>query len=89
MMSMFEVYKLKEDAVYPKLDFRDKCMRILQEAEENDEEWLAANEKAPTHTVLNNILNRRTVLKNPLWKKALMKGLGYKSINELMGDETN
>lgn len=88
-MSIFEVYRLKESAVYPKLDFRDKCMKILQDAESNDEEWLMVGEKAPTTDVLINVLTGRTELKNPLWKKALMKGLGYKSINELMGNEND
>lgn len=89
MMSIFEVYESKESRRYPKLEFRDECMRILKEAEKNDEDWIQSSQEAPTYDVLVNILTKRTELKNPLWKKALMKGLGYKSINELMGNESN
>ena len=89
MMSIFEVYESKESRTYPKLEFRDECMRILKEAEASDEDWIAAGQEAPTEDVLINILVRRTDLKNPLWKKALMKGLGYKSIKELMGNESD
>lgn len=86
-MSMFEVYKTKEKAVYPKSDFINQCLAILQEEEQNNEVWIEAGEKAPTRQVMMDILVGRTKLTNLLWKKALMKGLGYKSINELMGDE--
>lgn len=88
-MSMFEVYKAKANAVYPKLEYRDECLRILREAEQNDEEWIEVGEKAPTEMVMINILIERTPLTNPLWKKALAKGLGYKSVKEMMGDENN
>ena len=89
MMSIFEVYESKQNAVYPKSDFINNCWKILQEAEVNDKEWIEMGEKAPTREVLVNILIRRTAFKNPLWKKALMKGLGYRSINELVGNENN
>ena len=88
MMSIFEFYRMKEDVVHPKLEFRDECLRILQESEKNDAEWIEVCEKAPTREVLFNILSQRTKLKNPLWKKSLMRGLGYKSIQEMMGDES-
>lgn len=86
-MSIFEIYELKENAIYPKSDFRDECYRILLDAEKNDDEWISAGEKAPTKDVLINILTKRTAFTNYLWKKALAKGLGFKNINELMGDE--
>ena len=89
MMSIFEVYESKESRKYPKLEFRDECMRILKEAEENDSEWLHVGQEAPTEDVLLNILTKRTELKNPLWIKALQKGLGYKNIKEMMGNESN
>lgn len=89
MMSIFEVYETKENRRSPKLEFRDECMKILKDAEKNDEEWLAVNQEAPTESQLLNILVRRTELKNPLWKKALAKGLGYASVNEMMGNESN
>ena len=89
MMSIFEVYKLKERAVYPKSDFINQCICILQEEENNNDEWMEADVKAPSRQVMLDILVGRTKLTNPYWKKALMKGLGYRTINELMGDETN
>lgn len=89
MMSIFEVYESKERAVYPKSEFINECWKILQESEERDEDWIEIGEKAPTREVLLNILMKRTALTNPLWKKALMKGLGYKSIKDLMGDESD
>ena len=89
MMSLFEIYRLKEDAIYPKADFREECLKILQEAERNDNEWIEAGEKAPTKDVMINILTGRTPLTNYLWKKALAKGLGFKSIKELMGNESD
>lgn len=89
MMSIFELYESKEKAVYPKSDFIDECLRILQEAEIKDKEWLEVGEKAPTREVLKNVIVRRTALTNPLWKKTLMKGLGYKSIKEMMGNESD
>ena len=87
MMSIFEVYASKESRSYPKLEFRDECMRICVDAEKNDEEWIAVGQKAPTGDVLLNILSGRTELKNPLWMKALQQGLGYKSVKEMMGNE--
>lgn len=87
MMSIFEVYRTKERAIYPKADFFNSCMSVLKDAEENDAEWIEVGEKAPTRDVLLNILNRRTAFTNSLWKKALMKKLGYKNIKEMMGDE--
>lgn len=89
MMSMFEVYKAKANAVYPKLEYRDECLRILKEAEKTDKEWIEVGEKAPTEDMMINILIGRTQLKNPLWKKTLAKGLGYESVKEMMGDEDN
>lgn len=86
MVSIFEIYALKEKAVYPKSEFLDKCLKILQEAEVNDIEWLELGAKAPTREVMMNILTKRTVLTNPLWKKTLMNGLGYSSINEMLGE---
>lgn len=88
-MSMFEVYKAKANALYPKLEYRDECLRILNEAEQHDESWIEVGEKAPTETVMINILTGRTPLTNPLWKKALAKGLGYKSVKEMMGNESD
>lgn len=85
-MTIFEVYEMKEKAIYPKTEFRDDCMKLLLEAEANDKEWLEVGEKAPTKDVLVNILTRRTALTNPLWKKTLMKGLGYNSITEMLGE---
>lgn len=87
MMSIFEIYEFKESAVYPKMDFREKCMSLLKEAETSDKEWIEAGEKAPSSDVLLNFLTGRTKSFNHLWKKTLAKGLGYKSIKELMGDE--
>lgn len=89
MMSIFEIYEKKEKAIYPKSDFINSCLQMLQDAETNDEEWIELGEKAPTRDVLVNILIRRTAFTNPLWKKTLMKGLGYRSINELLGNESN
>ena len=89
MMSIFEVYKLKERAVYPKSDFINQCICILQEEESSNDEWMEADVKAPSRQVMLVILVGRTKLTNPYWKKALMKGLGYRTINELMGDESN
>ena len=85
-MSIYEVYEKKEKAIYPKKDFISMCLQILQDEEINNKEWIEVGEKAPTRDVLMNILTRRTAFTNPLWKKALMRGLGYKSINELIGE---
>lgn len=89
MMSMFEVYKSKEKAIYPKSVFIDECLSILQNDESNDKEWIAVGEKAPSRQVMVDILVGRTKLTNFLWKKSLARGLGYKSVKELMGDEGN
>lgn len=89
MMSMFEIYRSKEKAIYPKSDFINKCLSILQNDERNDEEWIEAGEKAPTRQVMIDILVGRTKLTNYLWKKSLAKGLGYNSVKEMMGDESN
>lgn len=89
MKSIFEVYESKERAVYPKSDFINNCLKLLQDAEVNDEEWIEMGEKAPTREVLVNILTRRTALTNPLWKKTLKRGLGYRSISELTGYEND
>lgn len=86
MSTIFEIYEMKEKAIYPKTEFRDECMRILQDAELNDEEWLKVGEKAPTKDVMMNILTKRTAFTNPLWKKALMSGLGYSNIKEMLGE---
>lgn len=87
MMSMFEVYEAKESRAYPRLEYRDECLNILRNEEKSNKKWIAIGQKAPTEEVMMNILSRRTKLTNPFWIEALMKGLGYKSINELMGDE--
>lgn len=87
MMSIYEVYETKQNAIYPKADFVNNCLEILKNAEINDKEWIEVGEKAPSRDVLVNIFIRRTAFKNPLWKKALMRGLGYRSISELVGDE--
>lgn len=89
MMSIFEVYESKERAIYPKSDFIDNCLEILQKAEREDNDWIQTGEKAPSRQVIVDIFTRRTKLTNPLWKKALMIGLGYRNIQELMGDECN
>lgn len=89
MMSMFEVYKLKEKAVYPKSDFINLCLGILQDAEATNAEWIEAGVKAPTRQVVLDILGQRTKLTNPYWMQALKKGLGYKSVNELIGNESD
>lgn len=89
MMSMFEVYKSKEKAVYPKSDFIDQCLGILHNDENNNEEWIEAGQKAPTRQVMMDILIGRTKLTNYLWKKSLARGLGYKSIQEMMGYEND
>lgn len=86
-MTIFEIYNSKERAIYPKSDFINECWKLLQEAEAHDEEWKEVGEKAPTREVLVNILTRRTALTNPLWKKTLMKGLGYKNAQEMIGNE--
>lgn len=88
-MSIFEIYESKESRKYPKLEFRDECMRILKEAEKTDSDWILVGQEAPTDDVLINILTKRTELKNPFWIKALQKGLGYNNIKEMMGDESN
>ena len=84
-MTIFDVSELKEDAIYPKLQFRDKCMKLLKDAEASNEEWIAVGQKAPSDAVLTNILTKRTELKNPLWMKELQRGLGYNSIKEMIG----
>lgn len=89
MKSMFEVYRSKEKAIYPKSDFIDECLSILQNDEKNDVEWIEAGEKAPTRQVMIDILVGRTKLTNYLWKKSLSRGLGYKSIQEMMGHEND
>ena len=89
MMSMFEVYNSKEPRAYPRLEFRDRCLDILRDKERSSDKWIAVGQKAPTEEVMNNILSRRTKLTNPLWIEALMEGLGYNSVEELMGDEGN
>lgn len=86
MMSIYEIYQSKEKAVYPKSDFVNMCLAVLQQEEETNKEWIEVGEKAPTREVMFNILTRRTAFANPLWKKSLMKALGYRSINELTGE---
>lgn len=85
MMTIFEVYKSKEKAVYPKSDFIDLCLGILQDEEKHNDEWLEVGMKAPTRQVIIDTLNGRTKLTNPYWKKSLAKTLGYKSVKEMMG----
>lgn len=89
MMSMFEVYRSKEKAIYPKSDFIDQCLCILNDDENNNKEWIEAGQKAPTRQVMIDILVGRTKLTNYLWKKSLSRGLGYKSIQEMMGYEND